>query len=107
MAAQQRKKDLKTAENCRNDLQDDYNDISNINRQIDELQKDLGEALLSDRVNRIISGLEEIMEPSQGLDPDIRAAVNALDNEIAALRKEIEAEEEAERVARESRNLLG
>ena len=106
MAAQQRKQDLKTAERCRKDLQDDYNDISNINRQLDELQKDLGDALQSNSTNRIISCLEEFNEPSQASDLDISAATSALDREIAALKKEIEAEEEAERVARETRRAI-
>ena len=107
MGARQRRRELSELEKCLRDLQDDSSDISVINRELSELGEDFRRALDCEKTNRIVELIEDLNEPYQYSDGDLSAAAGSLNREISAVKREIEAEEEAERVAREAGRWLG
>lgn len=106
MGAQKRKADLNKLKNSLRDLQDDSNDITTINRNLSELGEGIVDALECEKTNTIVNIIESNFEPYSYSDRELSSAAENLKKEISALEKEIEAEEEAERVAREAGGLL-
>lgn len=106
MAERKRKAELKIVQNCIKDLQDDSSAITGINKAFLELGEDLRNALECEKTNSIVTTIENMEESYQYSDSDLSKAIEALNNEAKALQKEIEAEEEAERVAREAKRMM-
>lgn len=77
-----------------------------INRNIDNLQDEFNDLVNSNNISGIINKMSRMIEPSLESDNDICDASNYLKREIAALEREIKAEEKLKKATAEAKAAL-
>lgn len=101
-----RKSDLRKLKRYEQELFDGTSDVNYINRNIDNLQDEFNDLVNSNNISGIINKMSRMIEPSLESDNDICDASNYLKREIAALEREIKAEEKLKKATAEAKAVL-